>query len=138
EALTFRGVTFHHPATMDGPPVLGDVSLSIPAGAFVGITGPSGAGKTTFLDLAAGLLPPKSGRIWSFGDELAGAMPEHRRGQLAYVAQDPFLFDDTVRRNLQWSRPGCSDADMIQALELAGASELVARLDLGLDARIGE
>lgn len=138
EALAFRDVTFRHPGAFDGPPTLCEVSLSIPAGAFVGIAGPSGAGKTTFLDLAAGLLVPQSGRVLSFGSELAGATLERRRAQLAYVAQDPFLFDDTIRRNLQWSRPGCADDEMLEALGLAGADQLVARLDRGLDTRIGE
>ena len=138
EPLVFRNVTFRHGASRDAPPQLDNISLMIPAGAFVGVAGPSGAGKTTFLDLAAGLLPPQSGRIHAHGWELAGPGLERHREQLAYVAQDPFLFDDTVRRNLLWSQPGCSDAEMHHALGLVGAGELLARLDHGLDTRIGE
>ena len=138
QPLVFQGVTFRHPSSRDDPPVLEGVSLTIPAGAFVGVTGPSGAGKTTLLDLAAGLLSPQSGAIQAQGCELAGpALARHRAG-LAYVAQDPFLFDDTIRRNLLWSQPGCSEAEMHEAIELAGAGPLVGGLEHGLDTRIGE
>lgn len=138
EPLAFRNVTFRHGTAGDGPTQLDNVSLTIPTGAFVGVAGPSGAGKTTFLDLAAGLLPPQSGRIYAHGCELAGPGLESHREQLAYVAQDPFLFDDTVRRNLLWSRPDCSDGEMRAAMDLVGAGELLGRLEHGLDTRIGE
>ena len=138
EALVFRNVTFRHPSGAEGLPQLDNVSLTISAGAVVGVVGPSGAGKTTFLDLAAGLLPPQSGRIHAHGLELAGEGLQRHRERLAYVAQDPFLFDDTIRCNLLWSRPACPDGRLLAALELVGASELLSRLERGLDTRIGE
>ena len=138
EPLVFRHVTFRHLPPKEGPPELENVSLTIPAGAFVGVVGPSGAGKTTFLDLAAGLLPPQVGAIHVHGGELAGPRLGWHRAGLAYVAQDPFLFDDTIRRNLLWSQPGCTDAQMHEALDLAGAGELLGGLEQGLDTRIGE
>ena len=138
EALVFRNVTFRHPSGAEGSPQLDKVSLTIPAGAVVGVVGPSGVGKTTFLDLAAGLLPPQSGRIHAHGRELAGEGLRRHRERLAYVAQDPFLFDDTVRRNLLWSRPACPDGTLLEALDLVGAGALLARLERGLDSRIGE
>ncbi len=138
EALAFRNVTFRHPSSGEGPPELEKVSLTIPAGAFVGVVGPSGAGKTTFLDLAAGLLPPQAGEIHAHGRRLAGPSLGRHRRRLAYVAQDSFLFDDTIRRNLLWSQPDCSDAQMHAALGLVGAGELLGRLGQGIDTRIGD
>ena len=60
------------------------------------------------------------------------------RAQLSYVSQDPFLFHDTVRRNLKWSWPNASEADMWQALEVAGAAGIVRGMAGGLDAIVGE
>ncbi len=135
EGVRFEHVSFQHP---DGAGALDDVSLELPAGAFVGLTGPSGSGKTTFLDLVAGVLEPQAGRITVHGLPIeSGAPPAHRAG-VAYVAQDPFLFDDTVRRNLQWSCPGRTDAELHAAIDLVGAGGLIARLQQGLDTRIGE
>jgi ATP-binding cassette subfamily C protein len=134
-ALEFRRVGFSHGGR---GAVLAEASVTIPAGAFVGVAGPSGAGKTTFLDLAAGVLRPQAGAVFAFGRELEGdALADHRRG-LAYVAQDAFLFDGAVRANLAWSAPGRSDSEMLEALERAGAGGLVARLEHGLDTRIGD
>ena len=137
-ALEFRNVAFGHVASPDAARQLDDVSLTIPAGAFVGVQGPSGSGKTTFLDLAAGLLSPQAGRICAFGLELVGPGLERHRARLAYVAQDPFLFDDTVRRNLLWSQDECPEPRMREVIELVGAGDLVRRLAQGLDSRIGE
>ena len=138
DAIVFRNVTFRHASSMQGPPELKAICLRIPAGAFVGVVGPSGAGKTTFLDLAAGLLPPRAGTVYAHGCELAGPGLARHRHQLAYVAQDPFLFDATIRRNLLWSQPECPDAEIHDAIELVGAGELLGRLERGLDTRIGE
>ena len=138
EAIVFRNVTFRHASSQEGAPELEAISLMIPAGASVGIAGPSGAGKTTFLDLAAGLLSPRSGKIYVHGCELIGPVLARHRQQLAYVAQDPFLFDATIRRNLLWSQPDCSDAEIHDAIDLVGAGELLGRLEQGLETRIGE
>ncbi|HEY4029916.1 MAG TPA: ABC transporter ATP-binding protein [Caulobacteraceae bacterium] len=137
EALAFVHVDYAHDPDSGRTPEFAHTSLTIPAGAFVGIVGPSGVGKTTFLDLAAGVLRPQAGAVWAFGQALEGeALPGHREG-LAYVAQDPFLFDGAVRANLAWAAPGRSDAEMLQALETVGAQRLLRRLERGLDTRIG-
>lgn len=135
EPIVFSHVSFRHD---DGPAALDDASLSLPPGAFVGVVGPSGSGKTTFVDLVAGVLSPQAGRISVHGVELAGAALGAYRERLAYVAQDSFVFDDTVRRNLCWSSQACSEAEIAEALGIVGADGLVARLAQGLDTRIGE
>ncbi|MEI9889037.1 MAG: ABC transporter ATP-binding protein [Rhizomicrobium sp.] len=115
-----------------------DVSLAIEPGSFVGIAGPSGAGKTTLADLLVGLLQPQRGRILIGGTALDNTTLASWRAQLSYISQDPFLFHDTVRRNLKWAWPGASEADMWQALEMAGAAGIVRGLAGGLDAMVGE
>ncbi|MBC9035109.1 ABC transporter ATP-binding protein [Sphingomonas sp. JC676] len=134
-AITLSGVCFHHTAEAVG---LDAVDLVIPAGAFIGIRGPSGSGKTTLLDLVSGLLVPQSGSISLGGHPLSGATLQRFRERLAYVAQEPFLFDDTIRRNLAWSREGIGEAEMWAALAQVDADRLVRRLTSGLDTRIGE
>jgi ATP-binding cassette subfamily C protein len=135
-ALVFSRVDYAHDPDAR-PPELSQASVIIPCGAFVGIIGPSGVGKTTFLDLAAGVLTPSSGAIHAFGQALEGEALVRHREQLAYVGQDPFLFDDTVRANLAWASPGRSDAEMLQALEAVGAERFLSRLSQGLDTRVG-
>ncbi|MBS7538149.1 ATP-binding cassette domain-containing protein [Ancylobacter lacus] len=133
-AIAFRGVRFLHP----GGGGLQSVDLAIAPGTFLGIAGPSGAGKTTLVDLLVGLLAPQSGEIRLGGAPLAGARAAAWRRGVAYVAQDGFLFHDTVRRNLLWDADGIDDATIAAALATVGADGLVARLPQGLETVIGE
>ena len=139
--IVFENVSFRHAADDgDAGSVRGvrGVSLTIKPGEFVGITGPSGAGKTTFADLLVGLFPPEQGRIAVAGMALEGAMLASWRDRVSYISQDPFLFHDTVRRNLAWANPQASETDMWNALTLVGADKLVRRMELGLETVVGE
>ena len=107
-------------------------------GEFLGIAGPSGAGKTTFADLLVGLYPPQTGRIAVDGTPLGGAVLQAWRDGLAYVSQDPFLFHDSVRNNLAWAAPEADEAAMWAALEFTGADALVRTMPQGLDTIVGE
>ncbi|HEY1753342.1 MAG TPA: ABC transporter ATP-binding protein [Caulobacteraceae bacterium] len=140
-AVVFEDVSFHHPAQGgDGPSARGvdGLDMTLRPGDFLGVGGPSGAGKTTFADLLVGLIPPQRGRITVGGAALEGAVLAAWRSGVAYVSQDPFLFHDTVRRNLAWARPDVTEAEMWAALELADADAIVRRMDGGLDSLVGE
>lgn len=113
---------------------IGEASLRIDDGRIVGLTGASGGGKTTLVDLITGLLAPQSGSVSVGGVPLTGGWG----GQVAYVPQDGFLFHDTVRRNLDWGDPGVDEAMMRAAIETVGATGIVARMDRGLDSIVGE
>ena len=119
------------------PPALRGVSLHIPAGEITAITGPSGAGKSTLADLMLGLLEPAAGAVLVDGVALTAANRRRWRRSCAYVPQDPYLFNDTIRANVQGARPDASDADVRRALELA-AADFVAALPQGLDTMAGD
>ena len=139
ESITFDNVTYAYPGDGDRPrPTLVRCSTRIDCGAFVGLTGPSGAGKTTFVDLLVGLLSPDEGAIRVDGIPLdAAALPSWRR-QLSYVGQDSFFFPDSVRRNLAWANPEAEEGQIWDALAIVGAESLVRQLADGLDTMLGE
>jgi len=137
--ILFEAVTFQHPhADESQSRGVRDIDLAIARGEILGITGSSGAGKTTLADLLVGLIEPNSGRI-RIGDRLLDDQARCAwRSQISYVSQDPFLFHDTIRRNLRWVRPEATEAEMWNALAVAGADTIVRRMDGGLDAVVGE
>lgn len=139
-AIEIRSISFHHVPDDDGKAARGieGVSLTIRPGEIVGITGPSGAGKTTFADILVGLFPPQRGQILVAGIALEGAALTAWRNHVSYVSQDPYLFHDTVRRNLIWANPQSSEQDIWGALSLVGAERLVRGMEDGLDTVVGE
>lgn len=133
-AIELQGVSFLHP----GGRGLHLADLTIEPGSFVGITGPSGAGKTTLVELLATLREPQTGRMLIGGEPLDEARRAGWRERIAYVPQEGFLFDDTVRRNLIWGTTGVDEPAIRRALALAGAEEIVARLPDDLDSPVGD
>jgi ATP-binding cassette, subfamily C, bacterial len=118
--------------------VLRQLSLQIPAGALTVITGPSGAGKTTLVDLVVGLLEPEGGRILVDGVPLTDIDRYAWRRQIGYVPQEPLLVNDSVLRNITLGEPGLTEEDARRALEEADAWEFVQDLPEGLHSTVGE
>ena len=140
-SIVFRSVSFTYTGANENSgstPVLYNVDVTITSGSFAGISGASGAGKTTFADLLVGLFPAQSGEISVGGIVLDGAARNAWRNHVSYVPQDPFLFHDTIRRNLLWAAPGASDDALWSALRLVGADDLVRKMAQGLDTVVGE
>lgn len=120
----------------DGPRVLDQVSLHIPAGQKVALVGASGGGKTTLVQILLGLYPPDSGHILFDGIPIEKIGMEVVRNNVATVLQHPALFNDTVRMNLGLGRP-LPDDTLWHALDIAQLEDTVADLDEGLDTLIG-
>lgn len=118
--------------------VLRNVSLTIPTGRFVAIIGPSGAGKTTIIDLLIGLIEPASGTIRIDGVPLGQIDLRSWRNQIGYVPQEIFLFHDTILRNISLGDDSVTREEAQQALRAAEAWGFVSELPQGLDTIVGE
>jgi ATP-binding cassette subfamily B protein len=122
----------------DGPPVLHDVSLRIPAGSRLALVGPTGAGKSTLAKLAARLYDPTDGRVRFGGVDLRDATLSSLRGRIVVIPQEGFLFNGTIRDNVRLARAGATDAEVDEALRAVGAHDRFAALPEGLDTEVRE
>jgi ABC-type multidrug transport system fused ATPase/permease subunit len=133
--VVFENVTFgYDPAR----PVLIQNSHRAPAGTTTALVGPSGAGKTTFINLVMAFHRPQEGRILVDGQDLARVRLSDYRRKLGVVMQDNFLFDGTIRDNITYSRPDATDEQIRDAARIAHCDEFVGRFEKGLDTVIGE
>ena len=129
--LEFRDVSFSY----DEKPVIEHLSYSVPMGEHTAIVGESGSGKTTFGRLVVGLLEQQSGEILIDGKASSAS---ERRGRVAYIPQEPMLFNDTVEGNIRFGREWLSDEDVRRAAELAQVEPILRTLPQGMKTKIGD
>src|SRR4029079_16250573 len=115
-----------------------NISFAIPAGKTIALVGTSGAGKTTTAQLLMRFWDPDAGRIMLNGSDLRDYKLDDLRRLIALVAQDTYLFNDTLRANILIARPDSSEDELQAAIKHASLSELVAALPDGLDSPVGE
>lgn len=136
EGVRFERVTFTYPG--QGLPALRNVDFLIPAGKMTALVGPSGAGKTTLVDLIVGLRRPQQGHILFDGCPLSDYdLGSIRRG-IAFVSQDAFVFNETLRNNVAFTRLEASDKEVQAAMDQAMVSEFAEDLPRGWDTLLGE
>ncbi|MCH8466977.1 MAG: ATP-binding cassette domain-containing protein [Roseinatronobacter sp.] len=135
--VRFDNVTFHYP-TRPGQQALESVSLTVSPGETVALVGPSGAGKTTILQLLMRYYDPKSGSIRIDGLDLREMTRADFRQAIALVPQDPVIFATSAMDNIRFGRPGASDSEVIAAAKAAHADDFLSRLPEGYRTELGE
>ncbi len=134
--IALHNVTFRY--RLDGPPVLRDINLKIPAGQVVGIVGPSGSGKSTLTKLIQRLYVPENGRVQIDGIDLSVVDPAWLRRQIGVVLQESVLFNHSVRDNIALADPSLPIERIIAVAKIAGAHEFILELPHGYDTIVGE
>lgn len=135
--IRFEDVGFRYPTRPDTSALHG-VSLFVRPGETVALVGPSGAGKTTMLQLLLRFYDPQQGRVVLDGVDLRDMARSEFRKALALVPQDPVIFATSARENIRFGRPEASDAEVEAAARAAAAHEFIAALPQGYDTQVGE
>ena len=135
-AVEFQNVTFGYDSKY---PVLHDINLKVEPGEIVAIVGPSGAGKTTLVNLIARFYDvKKQGRILVDGIDLKQVRLESIRRQIGSVSQESLLFSVTLRENIKYGKPGATDMQILQAAKNADMHNFIMNLPHNYDTKIGE
>ncbi len=139
EPTLLKGVKLHH-VTFDygEKSIFKDLNIEIPIQSFTAVTGASGVGKSTLLDLLCGLTEPKSGEVLIDGVSLHDIKLRQWRHMIGYVSQDTILLHDTVLSNILVGEPTLDATDAERALRQAGAWDFVSALPDGLQTIVGE
>ena len=119
-------------------PLLKDFSMVVEKGESVAITGPSGCGKTTVSKLLLSLYPLLGGEWFLGGSSCNDLSNKEIRKQIAYVPQEPYLFNESVRENIRIGKPDATDAEIENAAKLAYAHDFIMQLEKGYDTNVGE
>jgi ATP-binding cassette subfamily B protein len=122
----------------EGEPVLRGVDIEATPGKTIAIVGPTGAGKTTIINLLPRFWDVSDGRLTIDGHDVRDVTLKSLREQIGLVLQDTFLFSATVANNIRYGRPDATDEEVIAAAKLARADEFIGRLEDGYDTILGE
>jgi ABC-type multidrug transport system fused ATPase/permease subunit len=118
--------------------VLRNISLRAQPGEMLALVGPTGAGKSTIVNLLPAFYEPDSGRITIDGHDTSGLALESLRAHISVVSQEAFLFNGTVRENIQYGRLEATEEELLAASRAANCDEFIRRLPDGYDSRVGE
>jgi len=135
EHIKFKNIYFSYP---DGTEALNNINISFAKNKRIAIVGPSGSGKTTIADMLMGLYEPSSGEILIDNNDISEFNINSYRNRIAYVPQEPFLFNDTIRNNMLWSMPSASDTQIWEALKTSYADNFIKDTENKLDTIVGD
>ncbi len=133
--VRFERVGFQY---RDGEEVLRDFSLSVRAGETLALVGPTGAGKTTIVNLLCRFYEPTEGRILVDGVDYRERSQLWLQSHLGYVLQEPQLFSGTIADNIRYGNKSASDAEVLHAAEMVRADRFIQRLEQGYETQVGE
>ncbi|MGV1790039.1 ATP-binding cassette domain-containing protein [Rhizobium lusitanum] len=132
--IEFRDVHFAY----GDEAVLSGVNFTAEGGQTTALVGPSGAGKSTVINLIPRFYDPKDGSIFIDGQDIAHVTKQSLRMQIAYVSQQPYLFEGTIRDNIRYGRPEATDTEIEEAARLAYAHDFIEAQPMGYDTPVGE
>ncbi|MEA3407451.1 MAG: ABC transporter ATP-binding protein, partial [Chloroflexota bacterium] len=133
--VTYDHVSFSYEK---GEPVLQDISIDIEPGRMTAIVGPTGAGKTTIINLLVRFYDPDEGAVRIDGIDIRDVERKSLRQQIGIVPQDTFLFSDTIMNNIRYGRLDATDEEVIEAAKVANAHEFIERTEKGYETILGE
>lgn len=120
------------------PAVLHQICLRAEPGRMIALVGPTGAGKSTLVNLLPGFYRATAGRITIDGQDISGVSLASLRAHISVVSQEPFLFNGTLRENVLYGGLGASEDDLVAAARAANCHDFISRLPQGYDTRVGE
>lgn len=133
--VTFEDVSFSYE---DGVPVLKDVSFDIKPGEMIALVGPTGAGKTTVVNLISRFYDAESGRVLIDGHDVKDVTIESLRHQMGIMTQDNFLFSGTIRDNIRYGKLDATDEEIEAAAKTVNAHDFIMKLEKGYDTELAE
>jgi ATP-binding cassette subfamily B multidrug efflux pump len=134
-AIDYRNVSFSYES---GVPVLKNITLSVKPNEKLAFVGPTGAGKSTMVNLLCRFYDPTDGTILLDGQDIQQLSIQSLRKYMGIVLQDTFLFQDTVRENIRYGKPEATDDDVMDAAKVIGAHDFIIRLPQGYDTVVQE
>ena len=134
--VEFRDVSFRYPDGEDY--VLEHFNLKVPKGTNIAIVGETGAGKSTLVNLVCRFYEPTKGQVLIDGRDARERSQLWLHNSIGYVLQSPHLFSGTVRDNLRYGKPDATDEEILEALRIVSAQDVLEKMDKGLDSDVGE
>ncbi|MEG6565790.1 ABC transporter ATP-binding protein [Thermoanaerobacterium saccharolyticum] len=133
--VEFKNVTFGYE---DGSVVLDDVSFKVNAGETIALVGPTGAGKTTIVNLISRFYDPSKGAVLIDGKDIKHVELESLRSQMGIMLQDTFLFSATIKENIRYGKLDATDDEIIAAAKAVNAHEFIMKMEKGYDTEVNE
>jgi ATP-binding cassette subfamily B protein len=133
--VEYRGVQFNY---TDDKPALNDISLIAKPGQMTALVGPTGAGKSTLVNLLPAFYETSDGKITIDGQSIAETSLQSLRRNISVVSQEPFLFNGTVRENIAYGNLDASDEEIFEAARAANCHDFICELTDGFDTKVGE